>query len=242
VAVVIPALLSSHQQGIARGITRWLKSARQVCLVHGLAGTGKTTLVVTLGKTIGDVLYAAPTGKAAAVLRARGGEDATTLHRRLYHPPQVKVNDSGRSDLTWYRRTEKLDTKLIIADECSMIDEQLGYDLLATRRKILVTGDPMQLPPVGGRGFFDHEADFVLKEIHRQAADSQPLRVASAIRAGERINPVPYDREAILAADMVIVALNSTRRTINKHWRPVLACPAIREKLFPKCELPHTSR
>jgi exodeoxyribonuclease-5 len=190
-----------------------------------LAGTGKTTLVCAIGGVVDSVAFASPTGKGAAGLRAKGGSDATTLHRLLFYSPEIKTDDRGRSGLTWFRRSETLDAKLVIADECSMIDKELGRALIATKRKILVTGDPMQLPAINGRGYFDRKPDHVLEEIHRMAADSQPLAVATAIRAGEKPKAVPYDRQAILEADIVICGFNQTRRTINKHWRQAHRAP-----------------
>jgi hypothetical protein len=116
--------LSPHQQGVGRDILRWWmrSSSSQVGLLHGLAGTGKTTLAVALGRQIADVAavadivaFAAPTGKGAAVLHAKGGAGATTLHRLLYYSPSVKLDDRGRTDLIWSRRNERIDAKLIIA-------------------------------------------------------------------------------------------------------------------------------
>ena len=52
---------------------------------------------------------------------------------------------------------------MIVIDECSMVDEQLGRDLMSFGTPILVLGDPGQLPPVSGGGFFtDQEPDYLL--------------------------------------------------------------------------------
>ena len=45
-------------------------------------------------------------------------------------------------------------TDLLIIDECSMVDEQIGRDLLSFGKLILVLGDPAQLPPVKNEGGF----------------------------------------------------------------------------------------
>src|SRR4029450_4102513 len=64
-------------------------------------------------------------------------------------------------------------------DECSMVDEELGRDLMSFGTPILVLGDPGQLPPISGGGFFtDHEPDFLLTEIHRQGRENPLIRPA----------------------------------------------------------------
>ena len=69
-----------------------------------------------------------------------------------------------------------------------MVDEELGRDLLSFGRKVLVLGDPAQLPPVKGGGFFtEAEPDVMLTEVHRQAADNPIIRLSMAIREGGQI-------------------------------------------------------
>lgn len=175
------ARLSRQQRDAYDAIMKWRRSGRQqVFDIAGLAGTGKTELVTRLGIELTDIQYAAFTGKAASVLRQRGADNAATLHSLLYGAPTVK--DDG--ELIWRLRGGVSLASLIIADECSQIDGKLGRDLLATGCKVLVTGDPFQLPPVSGAPFFNKEPDFTLTEIHRQAAGSQPLRLATATREG----------------------------------------------------------
>ena len=144
----------------------------------------------------------------------RGAENACTLHSLLYGAPSVLTHKHGQL-LRWKRRGEKIVASLIIADECSMIGEKLGRDLIATGVKVLVTGDQMQLPPVKGTPLL-HQAGLHIAPDPRQAAGSQPLMLATAIREGGRIKPQPYDIDAILEADIVIVAFEKTRRYLNK--------------------------
>jgi hypothetical protein len=56
-------------------------------------------------------------------------------------------------------------------------------------------------------------------EIHRQAAGAQPLRLATAIREGERVAAEPFDMDAVAEADVVICARNRTRRQLNRLIR-----------------------
>ena len=72
---------------------------------------------------------------------------------------------------------------LLILDEVSMVGPKLAADIEAYGVPILVLGDPAQLPPVEGGGYYtDATPDHLLTEIHRQALESQPLRVATAVR------------------------------------------------------------
>jgi exodeoxyribonuclease-5 len=145
------------------------------------------------------------------------------------------------------------DARLLILDECSMVGKKLGEDVLSFRKKVLVLGDPAQLPPVMGSGFFTgRNPNRLLTEIHRQAADSSVIRLATAIRHGKRIDPEDYsddgvrilDRKEIRIpeiADMVqngaqvLCGKNRTRRTINLRIRKKLgfdgAFPKSGEKL-----------
>ena len=80
---------------------------------------------------------------------------------------------------------------LIVVDECSMVDEALGRDLLSFGTPVLVLGDPGQLPPVkageGGGGYFtEAEPDVMLTEIHRQARENPIIALAQTVREGGR--------------------------------------------------------
>ena len=111
-----------------------------------------------------------------------------------------------------------------------MVDEELGRDLLSFGKPVLVLGDPAQLPPVKGGGFFtDAEPDFMLTEIHRQAADNPIIRLSMAIRSGEEFDEASEEcrlvsrkeitTEEIMAADQILVGANRTRKRYNDRLR-----------------------
>jgi exodeoxyribonuclease-5 len=115
---------------------------------------------------------------------------------------------------------------LLVVDEVSMVDEQMGEDLLSFGVPILALGDPAQLPPVKGGGFFtEAKADVLLTDIHRQAAGSPILALATAIREGrgfadtDLVRPVGQSLEFMAGFDQILCGLNKTRRVVNKKMR-----------------------
>lgn len=129
------------------------------------------------------------------------------------------------------------EAKLVVIDECSMVDNQMGSDLLSFGTKVLVLGDPAQLPPVGGEGYFTKnvEPDVMLSEIHRQAGESPIIRMATEVRNGNPlqlgdwgdgcfVHPTgtKLDPERMLAFDQTIVGKNVTRKAVNQRFRGLL--------------------
>lgn len=179
----------------------------------------------------GRVRFAAFTGKAAKVLRSKGCTDASTIHRLIYDVetnPETGVVTKTLTDA----RVRKL--KLIIVDECSMVDEEIGNDLLSFGIPVLVLGDPGQLPPVRGQGYFTSgRPNYMLRDIHRQAAESPIIDIATRIREGDfrgeemvteglticrREN---LDPSVVPAAGAVIVGRNATRDRFNQRMREI---------------------
>ena len=112
-----------------------------------------------------------------------------------------------------------------------MVDAELGSDLLSFGVPLLVLGDPAQLPPIQGGGFFtEAEPDAMLTEVHRQAQDDPIVRLSMDVRAGEYLEPGRYgetevvpkkelDPQRVLDADQVLVGRNATRRAYNMRMR-----------------------
>lgn len=124
--------------------------------------------------------------------------------------------------------------KLLIIDEVSMVNRQMAEDLLDFGVKILVLGDPAQLPPVKGGGWFTNvQPDILLTQVHRQAAGSPILAVATAVREGRGLGDsdllVPKGRLQIadLAKfDQVLVGTNKSRKHVNLEMRKHLKFPS----------------
>ena len=239
---------SPQQDAALMAIRRWQcdRSSPQIFYLAGYAGTGKTTLAKQIAQdTRGEVIFCAFTGKAALVLRQKGCEGARTIHSLIYHPVEVP---NGPPTFELNERSDGESASLIIVDECSMVDEALALDLLSFGTPVLVLGDPAQLPPVKGAGFFTaREPDFVLTEIHRQAADNPIIRMSMTVREGGVLRPGRYgdsevvasgvtlDADRVLAADQMLVGRNATRLRYNARYREIRgttsSMPVVGDKL-----------
>jgi exodeoxyribonuclease-5 len=224
-----------HQDAALKAVSDWLKSkpgkksSPQIFRLFGYAGTGKTTLARHLAEGIeGTVKYAAFTGKAALVMRARGCDSASTIHSLIYRP-----KESGEETPTFelWDEAPASRAKLIVIDEASMVDADLGRDLLSFGAPVLVLGDPAQLPPIQGGGFFTgQEPDVMLTEVHRQAQDDPIVKLSMDVREGRALEPGTYgetevvkksalDPARVLNAEQILVGRNTTRRAYNKRMR-----------------------
>lgn len=138
---------------------------------------------------------------------------------------------------------------LVVVDEYSMIDEQMGNDLLSFGVPILALGDPGQLPPVKGVSFFRDKPDLLLTEIHRQAADNPIIWMSREVREGRDLEPGQYGEstvaqyrhakptlaEKVLGTEQLLVGRNATRQSSNNRARELLgrtdALPKLGDKL-----------
>lgn len=176
----------------------------EVFLLRGYAGTGKTSLIKTLVKTLPaykrKTVLLAPTGRAAKVMSQYSGKAAFTIHKFIYRP---KGDSSG--GVTFNLRENKGTHAIFIVDEASMINDggaglgSLLSDLLQFVRggvncKLVFVGDMAQLPPVGVElspaldarylsvNYGREVADIEMTEVMRQAEDSGILRNATQLR------------------------------------------------------------
>lgn len=213
------------------------------------AFTGKAASVMrskgcTDATTIHRLIYQ-PTSKGTARLRKLQDEmkdllakpqaspfDLVAMLRREIIAEIAKVKSPG---FLLNPDSDVLGASLVIIDECSMVDQQMAADLLSFETPVLVLGDPAQLPPVKGKGYFTAgRPDVMLEEIHRQARESGILRMATEIRQGKvpAIGTDYGDARVIAKADIdpstmpdydqILVGRNGTRRAINKRIRELL--------------------
>ena len=225
-----PPQWSPEQAAALDKVGRWLAAGEpQVFRLFGYAGVGKTTLAKRLAESAsGDTAFAAFTGKAALVMRSKGCAGASTIHALIY---RASEGEDGAPTFTLNHDGPASRAALIVIDECSMVDAELGRDLLSFGKPILVLGDPAQLPPVKGGGFFtEAEPDVMLKTIHRQAEDNPIIRLSEIVRSGGEIAYGQYgesrvirrdeiDAADVLAADQILLGVNRTRRLYNQRIR-----------------------
>ena len=214
-------VFTPHQDAALNAVAAWLKArpgsrgTPQIFRLFGYAGTGKTTLARHVAQAVdGKVLFAAFTGKAACVMRSKGCHGAGTIHSLIY-----KARESGEETPSFELWDEAPASKarLIVIDECSMVDAELARDLMSFGVPLLVLGD-------------DAEPDAMLTEVHRQAQDDPIVRLSMAIRAGNPLAQGRYgatevvrrdalDPARVIGADQVLVGRNATRRAYNARLR-----------------------
>jgi exodeoxyribonuclease-5 len=178
-----PALaLSDDQSAAFARILEWFETASRYLSLGGYAGTGKTTLIKELVRHLrGNVFVAAPTGKAAHVLRCKG-VPAQTLHSLIYRTKVVRDPMTGLRK--WKFVLAKETFPFVIVDEASMLSTQLVNDLSHVAQRVLYVGDHGQLQPIGDDPGIMHDPNIRLENIHRQAAGSPIIQFAHHVRQG----------------------------------------------------------
>lgn len=230
---------SDGQEAALREARAWLlqcdaelrmgvRLSRPIFRLFGYAGTGKTTLAKELAQGVNSPVFAAFTGKASLMMARNGCYGAGTIHGLIY---KVEEGRGGAARFKLDKDSAAKSAGLIVIDECSMVDEEVGNDLLSFRRPILVLGDPAQLPPVKGAGFFTAaRPDVLLTEIHRQAEENPIIRMATELRNQRRLDVGTYGESRVvrrgtltagevMAADQVLVGKNATRKGMNRKLR-----------------------
>lgn len=209
----------------------------------------------------GTVRFAAFTGKAASVMRKKGCAGASTIHSLIYSSKQnsrlrlvelerklvTETSDEerdrlrqeiaeerrnlGQPSFSLNKSSELRNAALLVVDEVSMVDGRIGEDLLSFNKPILVLGDPAQLPPVKGAGFFMTERpEVMLTEVHRTALDNPVLHMATRVRENQSLDFGNYGESVVVARqslregasldyDQVIVGKNATRHFANNSIR-----------------------
>lgn len=238
---------SKQQDKAIQAVGDWFKNRtkeQQVFKLFGYAGTGKTTIAKHFTQFVdGSTRFAAFTGKASYVLMKKGCHPASTIHALIYRPEK----HNGITRFVLNRGSPAMtEASLIIIDECSMVDETMGKDLLSFGKPILVLGDPEQLPPIDGAGFFTSTApDVMLTDIHRQAEDNPIIRMATKVRLGEKLQLGNYGDSSVVNNislkdavewDQVLAGRLITKDSVNQSMRRIKGfrseLPEVGERLM----------
>ena len=178
-----------------------------VFLLKGYAGTGKTSLLAALVRTLQQleqrVMLLAPTGRAAKVLSSYAGAPAFTIHRKIYRQKSITDMDVFQNDINLQQDT------LFIVDEASMIandahestifgtgrllDDLMHYVYSCDGCRLVLVGDTAQLPPVGEvespalnrvmlEGYGMTVTELCLTQVVRQLEESGILWNATMLR------------------------------------------------------------
>ena len=227
------------------------RSAKDGTCVPGVVTatfTGKAALVLnrkgTPARTIHSLIYsviesteeevaaaAVKVQEAEAAARRLTGFDRTAAEAGIEAMRQA-LSAMKHPRFALNPQSDAADAKLIVLDEVSMVGEEMARDLMSLSKPILVLGDPGQLPPIKGEGAFTRDApDVMLTEIHRQAAESAIIRLATMARMGEPIGFGTYDAfvaklrkgditpNQALRGGQLICGLNATRLQLNNAMR-----------------------
>jgi exodeoxyribonuclease-5 len=210
--------------------------------------TGKAAYVLknkgTPARTIHSLIYSVLEAteeevEAAArkVREAEGGIRTLTGFERTAAEAGIEAKRQALSQMKNPRfalnpQSDAADARLIVLDEVSMVGEEMARDLMSFGKPILVLGDPGQLPPIKGEGAFTRDApDVMLTEIHRQAAESAIIRLATMARQGAPIGFGEYDccvakmrkgdvtPAQALRSGQLICGMNATRLQLNNAMR-----------------------
>ena len=199
-----------EQEKVVKKLADFLfcRNSETLFLLRGYAGTGKTSLIGALVKTLDQLqqkcILLAPTGRAAKVFAHYAGHSAYTVHKKIYR------QRSFSNEMDNFSINENLHQHtLFIVDEASMIaNDGLSGSMFGTGRllddliqyvysgqgcRLMLIGDTAQLPPVGeeespalsvdalkGYGLEVYEGS--LTEVVRQLHDSGILWNATELR------------------------------------------------------------
>ncbi len=196
--------------------------------IGGLAGTGKTTLLVEIVKYLTEVLklrvaVAAFTGKAASRINVKMiAQKVRPAYCGTIHGLMYKYVPGKKGSYTFIR-VAKSDMlyDIIIIDEASMVPYLIDKDIKTYNIPLLYMGDYGQLGPIQAPRYNYFRAldnlDFSLTSIHRQALDSNIIKLAHDVRAGIALPA------ALKEDDVRIMALRSSagkailRKAITKY-------------------------
>lgn len=238
-------ILNQEQEKIKNEAIHWfLYESEQVFEIAGAAGTGKSVLIGQilreLGLEINQVAPMAYTGQASIVMRTRGFLNARSIHSTLYEVVETddennalaaRFGAKGKKKEFVLRKFINPDIRLFFIDEAWMVPENMVKDILSFGIKVIVAGDPNQLPPVSGNpAFLTGYGVHRLTQLMRQAETDPIVYLANRAIKGEPIHCGTYGNvmvidegdiipEMIGFSDVILCGTNRTREIMNGYVR-----------------------
>lgn len=174
--------------------------SNRVTVITGSPGTGKTTIIKAIvemflrqynleKEDINEqermIALVAPTGRAAKNMQEKTGVYASTIHRLLGADANGKYT---------YNKFNKLESKVLIVDEFSMVDIKLAYNLLSSLKSdlkhIIIVGDHFQIPSIGIGTILRDLVEsktlplIKLEKVYRQVGNSNIIQIAQDVKNG----------------------------------------------------------
>jgi exodeoxyribonuclease-5 len=232
---------TADQQKAIHELSEFCCSNKEVFILKGYAGTGKTLIISALSKTLPDFKFKsillAPTGKAAKVISSYSKKNAQTIHKKIY---KKNMNADGFISFSLGENMHK--NTVFIVDEASMItdsisdlsrssvlDDLFEYVFSGSNCKIIFVGDTAQLPPVGSefspalsetylRSKLHYEIICVqLTHVMRQNLESGILLNATNLRIQLLTDPVKFPKFE-LKKDVVKVENSDLEDLLNSAY------------------------
>lgn len=198
------------QEKIIENLSKWLidPNFESIFILNGYAGTGKTTLISALVKTLAVLnikpILLAPTGRAAKVMSRYSSFSAHTIHKRIYREKSLSsieadfsLNFNKESDACFIIDEASMLSNTsslggVVFGSGSLLEDLIKYVRSGKRCRLMIVGDDAQLPPIGLDRSPALDADYMagygdivynsLDEVVRQGKDSGILFNATMVR------------------------------------------------------------
>lgn len=184
---------------------------REIFILKGYAGTGKTNMIGALSKTLPTFKWKsvllAPTGRAAKVLSNYSQKPAQTIHKKIF--TKIPTHDGG---VAFSLAENKHTNTIFIVDEASMIgldnpssesvynsllESLLEYVFSGTNCKLIMVGDTAQLPPIGSNESPALNLEYLKASYHLLIKHIELKQVARQQDASGVLKNATYLRECI---------------------------------------------